>query len=101
MAVDKYQAAVAEGRKTHAQAMETTERNTLSQGTEYDAIMNGVLEVVEEVGREEALLAEEAGAFLLRGTTTPPGPPALQLSGGIDAGSASRKAFIGSVFASA
>jgi hypothetical protein len=59
MAVDKYQAAVARGRKTHGEAMETI-KGILSPTYEDDAIMNDVLKVVDEVGREESLLAEAA-----------------------------------------
>ena len=59
MAVDKYQAAVARGRKTHGEAMDVIKR-ILSPKYGDDVIMNHVLEVVDEVGREEALLAEAA-----------------------------------------
>jgi hypothetical protein len=59
MAVDKYQAAVARGRKTHGEAMAVIKR-ILSPKYGSDAIMNRVLKVVDEVGREEALLAEAA-----------------------------------------
>jgi hypothetical protein len=59
MAVDKYQAAVARGQKTHAQAMEKI-RGILSPKYGNDVIMNHVLKVVDEVGRQEAVLAEAA-----------------------------------------
>ena len=59
IAVDKYQAAVARGRKTHGEAMETV-KGILSPTYEDDVIMNDVLKVVDEVGREESLLAEAA-----------------------------------------
>ena len=59
MAVDKYQAAVARGRKTHGQAMEII-KVILSPKYGNDMIMNHVLNVVDEVGREEPLLAEAA-----------------------------------------
>jgi hypothetical protein len=59
MAVDKYQAAVARGQKTHGKAMEML-KGILSPKYGDDAIMNHVLKVVDEVGREEALLAEAA-----------------------------------------
>jgi hypothetical protein len=59
MAVDKYQAAVARSQKTHGEAMETV-KGILSPTYEDDVIMNDVLKVVDEVGREESLLAEAA-----------------------------------------
>ena len=59
MAVDKYQAAVARGRKTHRQAMETI-KAILSPKYGHDAIMNHVLKVVDEIGSEEPLLAAAA-----------------------------------------
>ncbi len=59
MAVDKYQAAVARGRKTHGQAMATI-KGILSSKYGNDVIMNNVLQVVDEVGREEIFLAEAA-----------------------------------------
>ena len=59
MAVDKYQAAVARSQKTHGQAMETI-TGILSPKYGHDVIMNHVLKVVDEVGREEALLAQAA-----------------------------------------
>jgi hypothetical protein len=59
IAVDKYQAAVARGRKTHGDAMDMI-RGILSPKYEHDVIMNHVLKVVDEVGREESLLAEAA-----------------------------------------
>jgi len=59
MAVDKYQAAVARSQKTHGEAMAIVKR-ILSPNYDNDAIMNDVLKVVDEVGREEALLANAA-----------------------------------------
>jgi len=59
MAVDKYQAAVARGQKTHGQAMELI-KGILSPKYGNDVVMNHVLQVVDEVGREEAHLAEAA-----------------------------------------
>ena len=59
MAVDKYQAAVARSQKTHGEAMEII-KGILSPKYGNDVIMNHVLKVVDEVGREEALLAEAA-----------------------------------------
>ena len=59
MAVDKYQAAVARSQKTHGEAMAIVKR-ILSPNYDNDAIMNDVLKVVDEVGREEALLADAA-----------------------------------------
>ena len=59
MAVDKYQAAVARGQKTHGQAMEIV-KGILSPKYGNDVVMNHVLQVVDEVGREEAHLAEAA-----------------------------------------
>jgi hypothetical protein len=59
IAVDKYQAAVARSRKTHGEAMEIV-KGVLSPKYGNDVIMNDVLKVVDEVGREEALLAEAA-----------------------------------------
>jgi len=59
IAVDKYQAAVARSQKTHSEAMETV-KGILSPNYENDVIMNDVLKVVDEVGREEARLAEAA-----------------------------------------
>jgi hypothetical protein len=59
MAVDKYQAAVARGQKTHGDAMDVI-KGILSPKYEHDVIMNHVLKVVDEVGRQEALLAEAA-----------------------------------------
>jgi len=59
MAVDKYQAAVARGQKTHGEAMEVI-TGILSPKYGSDVIMNHVLKVVDEVGREEALLAAAA-----------------------------------------
>ena len=59
MAVDKYQAAMARSQKTHGEAMETI-KVILSSKYGHDVIMNDVLKVVDEVGREEALLADAA-----------------------------------------
>ena len=59
IAVDKYQAATARGQKTHAGAMEMI-KGILSSKYGHDVIMNDVLKVVDEVGREEALLADAA-----------------------------------------
>jgi len=59
MAVDKYQAAVARGQKTHGQAMELI-KGILFPKYGNDVVMNHVLQVVDEVGREEAHLAEAA-----------------------------------------
>jgi hypothetical protein len=59
IAVDKYQAVVARSQKTHSDAIETV-RGLLSPNYENDVIMNDVLKVVDEVGREDARLAEAA-----------------------------------------
>jgi hypothetical protein len=59
MAVDKYQAAVARSQKTHGEAMDVI-KGILSPKYGNDVIMNHVLKVVDEVGREESLLAEAA-----------------------------------------
>jgi hypothetical protein len=59
MAVDKYQAAMARSQKTHGEAMEMV-KGILSSKYGHDVIMNDVLKVVDEVGREEALLADAA-----------------------------------------
>jgi hypothetical protein len=59
MAVDKYQAAVARSRKTHDEAMELVKR-ILSPKYGADVIMNRVLQVLDEIGREETLFAEAA-----------------------------------------
>ena len=59
MAVDKYQAAVTRSQKTHDEAMEIV-TGILSPKYGNDVIMNDVLKVVDEVGREEPLLAEAA-----------------------------------------
>jgi hypothetical protein len=59
MAVDKYQAAVARSQKTHGEAMEMI-KGILSSRYGHDVMMNDVLKVVDEVGREEAPLAEAA-----------------------------------------
>ena len=59
MAVDKYEAAVARSQKTHDEAMEIVKR-ILSPKYGNDVVMNRVLNVLDEVGREEALFAEAA-----------------------------------------
>jgi hypothetical protein len=59
MAVDKYQAAVARGQKTHGEAMDVIKK-ILSPKYDSDVMMNRVLKVVDEVGREETFLAEAA-----------------------------------------
>ena len=59
MAVDKYQAAVARGHKTHGEAMAIL-KGILSPKYGNDVIMNHVLKVVDEVGRQEELRAEAA-----------------------------------------
>ena len=59
MAVDKYQAAVARGRKTHGEAMDIIKR-ILSPKYGSDVIMNHVLDVLDEVGKAETFLAEAA-----------------------------------------
>ena len=59
IAVDKYQASVARSRKTHGEAMHVL-KGILSPKYDDDVIMNHVLKVVDEVGREESLLAEAA-----------------------------------------
>jgi hypothetical protein len=59
MAVDKYQAAVARSQNTHHKALGVT-RRILSPQYGHDVIMNHVLEVIDEVGRDETLFAEAA-----------------------------------------
>jgi hypothetical protein len=59
MAVDKYQAAIVRSQKTHGEAMEIVKR-ILSPKYGNDLIMNHVLKVVDEVGREETFFAEAA-----------------------------------------
>jgi hypothetical protein len=59
MAVDKYQAAVARGRRTHDDAMDLVKR-ILSPKYGNDVIMTRVLSVLDEVGREAPSLAEAA-----------------------------------------
>ena len=59
MAVDKYQAAIVRSQKTHGEAMEIIKR-ILSPKYGHDVIMNHVLKVVDEVGREETFFAEAA-----------------------------------------
>ena len=56
MAVDKYQAAVARGQKTHGEAMEII-KGILSPKYGNDMIMDHVLKVVDEVRQEKSLLA--------------------------------------------
>jgi hypothetical protein len=50
---------MARSQKTHGEAMETI-KGILSSKYGHDVIMNDVLKVVDEVGREEALLADAA-----------------------------------------
>jgi hypothetical protein len=59
MAVDKYQAAIARGRKGHDEAMDLVTR-ILSPRYERDAIMNRVLKVLDALGHSESLFAEAA-----------------------------------------
>jgi hypothetical protein len=59
MAVDKYQAAVARGRKTHGEAMDVIKR-ILAPKYERDVIMNRVLKVLDTVGKEARLFAAAA-----------------------------------------
>jgi hypothetical protein len=59
MAVDKYQAAIVRGRKTHDDAMNLITR-MLSPKFGNDVIMNRVLNVVDQVGSEVPWLAEAA-----------------------------------------
>jgi hypothetical protein len=59
MAVDKYQAAVGRGRKTHGEAMDVIKR-ILAPKYEGDVIMNRVLKVLDAVGKEERLFAAAA-----------------------------------------
>jgi hypothetical protein len=59
MAVDKYQAAIARGRKTHREAMELI-RRMLAPGYERDGAMNRVLTVLDALGTRAALAAEAA-----------------------------------------
>jgi len=59
IAVDKYQAAVARSRKTHGEAMERV-KGILAPKYGNDVLMNHVLKVVDEVGKEESLLAAAA-----------------------------------------
>jgi hypothetical protein len=56
MAVDKYQAAVARGRKTHAEAINVIKR-ILAPKYEGDVMMNRVLEVLDAAGQEEGWFA--------------------------------------------
>jgi hypothetical protein len=59
MAVDKYQAAVARGQKTHGEAMDLIKR-ILSPKYEGDVMMNRVLKVLDAAGQEERLFAAAA-----------------------------------------
>jgi hypothetical protein len=59
MAVDKYQAAVARSQNTHHKALGVT-RRILSPQYGHDVIMNHVLDVIDEVGRDRTLFAEAA-----------------------------------------
>jgi HD domain len=59
MAVDKYQAAVVRGRKTHGEAMDLT-RRILSPKYGNDAMMTRVLQVLDVVGAGEMSFAEAA-----------------------------------------
>ena len=59
MAVDKYQAAVARGRKTHREAMDVIKR-ILSPKYQGDVMMNRVLEVLDAAGKAEGLFAAAA-----------------------------------------
>ena len=59
MAVDKYQAAVARGQKTHGEAMDVIKR-ILSPKYGNDVIMNRVLDVLDAAGKAETLFAEAA-----------------------------------------
>jgi hypothetical protein len=59
MAVDKYQAAVARGRKTHGEAMDVI-RRILAPKYEADVMMNRVLKVLDAAGQEERLFAAAA-----------------------------------------
>jgi hypothetical protein len=59
MAVDKYQAAVVRGRKTHGEAMDVIKR-ILSPKYGRDVMMNRVLKMLDALGREEKLFAAAA-----------------------------------------
>jgi hypothetical protein len=59
MAVDKYEAAVVRGRKTHDEAMGLI-RAILSPKFREDVVMQRVLDVLDEVGMESPLVAEAA-----------------------------------------
>jgi hypothetical protein len=59
MAVDKYQAAVARSQKTHGEAMEAV-KGILASKYGRDVIMTYVLRAIDDVGREESLLADAA-----------------------------------------
>jgi len=59
MAVDKYQAAVARGRKTHGEAIDVI-RRILSPKYGNDVVMNSVLKVLDALGAEERLFAAAA-----------------------------------------
>ena len=59
MAVDKYEAAVVRGQKTHGEAMDVIKR-ILAPKYESDAMMNRVLEVLDAIGKGETLFEEAA-----------------------------------------
>ena len=59
MAVDKYQAAMARGRKTHGEALDVVKR-ILSPKYGRDVIMTRVLQVLESFGHGETLFGEAA-----------------------------------------
>ena len=59
MAVDKYQAAIARGQKTHGEAMDLIKR-ILSPQYEGDVMMNRVLKVLDAVGQGQRLFAAAA-----------------------------------------
>jgi hypothetical protein len=59
MAVDKYQAAVARGQKTHGEAMDVIKR-ILSPRYEGDDMMDRVLKALDEIGKGETLFEKAA-----------------------------------------
>jgi hypothetical protein len=59
MAVDKYQAAVARGRKIHSEAIDLVKR-ILSPKYGTDVMMTRVLQVLDAVGEDEMSFAEAA-----------------------------------------
>jgi hypothetical protein len=59
MAVDKYQAAVARGRKTHREAIDVVTRIHAPK-YEHDETMNRVVKVLDALGQEETLFEEAA-----------------------------------------